>query len=180
MSTGARRLVQAIAVALACLAAGGQAVAATLALPSGKASATYDDTLWAGKVDADGDLYFSCKADVCNPNSGFCSVTVAPMPGVTPATFLNSDFVKRMMGHLNQAGGKVLKPLAKTTKGANTGMATTMELVYDQTPMRVEYFIVGLNDAALMAFCAVATTKADAAAGAVDSVLSGLSVGGAR
>jgi hypothetical protein len=165
---------------LAALLGAGPASAATIALPSGEATATYDDTLWAAKVDEDGDLYFSCKAEVCNPNSGFCSVTVAPAPGVTPATFFTSDFVKRTSAHLNDAGGKVLKPLAKATKGANTGMTTTLELTYDQTIMRVDYFLIGLNSEALLAMCAVAETKADAAAGAVDSVLSGLAVRGAR
>lgn len=171
------------------LAAAGTAApseAAEIAGASGTVTLAYDETLWSGQRDQEGEPELACIAEACGGDTAGCGSVLVKREGggLGEEVFLggfrehlDEETLKSAKTNAGEASRpEIVSPASVATIGGRTAVTLSMRLAFDGTPTRVDHFwlLAGPDIAGLA--CVVAEAEYGRARPAFERVFAGMAV----
>lgn len=160
--------------------------AAEIAGASGIVTLAYDETLWSGQRDQEGEPELACIAEACGGDTAGCGSVLVRREGnglgenVFLGGFrehLDEETLKSARTNAGEASRpEIVSPASVATIGGRTAITLSMRLAFDGTPTRVDHFWLQAGSAIAGLACVVAEAEYGRARPAFERVFADMAV----
>jgi hypothetical protein len=160
--------------------------AAEIAGTSGIVTLAYDETLWSGQRDQEGEPELACIAEACGGDTAGCGSVLVRRDGsgLSEEVFLggfrehlDEETLKSAKTNAGEASRpEIVSPSSVATIGGRTAVTLSMRLAFDGTPTRVDHFWLQAGSAIAGLACVVAEAEYGRARPAFERVFTDMAV----